>query len=155
MRRITALIMSALVLGGSLTEAVAQSRTPDLSRAYPGEGYTQYRERVIVREYYGRPSRYDRYDRYDREYDRHRHGHRHYRRDRGGDAAAVALGAGLIGALAIGAAASAAQAQPALPRPPATQDPQLAAWCAKRYRSFDAVTGTFVGASGQRLVCTY
>ena len=149
MRRITAFLLSALVLGSSMAEAVAQTPNVDLTRAYPGESYTQYRERVIVREYYGRPYRHYGY------YGRPDYRHYHHRRHRGGDAALAIGAAGLIGALAIGAAASQAQTQPALPRPPATQDPQLAAWCAKRYRSFDAVTGTYVAQGGRRLVCTY
>jgi hypothetical protein len=153
MRRFTALLMSALVLGATVTEAAAQSRTVDPTQAYPGEGYVQYRG-------YDRYDRYDRWERrrFERERFEREQARRYYRaerrRDRN-DAAAVAVGAGILGALALGAAASAAQAQPALPRPPATVDPQLAAWCAKRYRSFDSVTGTFLASNGQRLVCTY
>jgi len=147
MRRITALLMSALVLGATVTEAAAQYR-----------GYDRGYDRDYGRHLHG--ERYDRWerDRWRQERWEREQARRYYRAERRRDrseAAAVAVGAGLLGVLAAGAIASQAQAQPALPRPPATVDPQLAAWCAKRYRSFDPVTGTFIGASGQRLVCTY
>jgi len=146
MRRLTAVLMSTLILAGSLTEAVAQSRTVDLTRQYPGEEFTQYRrgyregyrEYRYERPYYGRPH-------YERRY---------VRRDRGSDVA-LGVGALALGVLAAGAIASQAQAQPALPRPPATVDPQLAAHCARTYRSFDARTGTYVSWDGRRLVCTW
>jgi hypothetical protein len=67
--------------------------------------------------------------------------------------AAAAGVAGLAaGALIGGAIANSAQAAPP---PPATVDGRLAAWCARRYRTFDPVTGTFMAPSGERLVCTY
>ncbi|HYY83383.1 MAG TPA: BA14K family protein [Beijerinckiaceae bacterium] len=34
-------------------------------------------------------------------------------------------------------------------------DGRLADWCARRYRTFDPITGTFMAPSGERLVCTY
>jgi hypothetical protein len=57
------------------------------------------------------------------------------------------------GALIAGAIANQAQAAP--PPPPGTQDPQLAAYCARTYRSYDPVTGTFMASNGYRYVCTY
>jgi hypothetical protein len=76
---------------------------------------------------------------------------RHYYRN---DGASVAAGvAGLAaGALIAGAIASQAAAPPP---PPGTVDPRLAAYCARRYRSYDPVTGTFLARSGERFVCTY
>ena len=71
--------------------------------------------------------------------------------------AAVAAGvAGLAaGALIAGAIASQAQAQPAAPPPPGTVDPSVAAYCARKYRSYDPATGTFLAHNGMRYVCTY
>jgi hypothetical protein len=74
-----------------------------------------------------------------------------YRRGYGGAAAAGVAGLA-AGALVAGAIANSAQAAPP---PPATVDGRLAAWCARRYRTFDPVTGTFMAPSGERLVCTY
>ena len=34
-------------------------------------------------------------------------------------------------------------------------DPQLAAYCARKFRSYDPVTGTYLSFSGERIVCTY
>jgi len=130
-----ALATVALVGFASLAPAVAQpvpAATPDLARAYPGETYAQYRYR------YGRP--YYAPEPY------------YYRHDRG-----AAVGAGIAG-LAAGAligGAIASQAQAAPPPPPATVDPQLAAYCARRFRSYDPVTGTYVSMTGERIVCTY
>jgi hypothetical protein len=80
--------------------------------------------------------------------------HRGYRHgyDPGAAAAAGVLGLA-AGAIIGGAIASQTQALP--PPPPATVDPQLAAYCARRYRSFDAVTGTYLARTGERIVCTY
>jgi len=76
---------------------------------------------------------------------------------RRGSSAGAAAAAGVLG-LAAGAligGAIANQAQAAPPPPPATVDPQLAAWCARRYQSFDPVTGTYLSRSGEWIVCTY
>lgn len=110
---------------------------PQIDQAYPNESYAQYYRRGY-RPYY-RPYYRDRY---------------YYRRDNG---AAVAAGvAGLAaGALIAGAIANQAQAQPAAPPPPGTVDPQLAAYCARKYRSYDPATGTFLATNGMRYVCTY
>lgn len=75
--------------------------------------------------------------------------HRH-RRHR--DAAALGAMGIAIGAIAAGAIASQARAAPP---PPATVDPRLAAYCARKYKSFDPVTGTYVTYSGRRVVCTW
>jgi BA14K-like protein len=45
--------------------------------------------------------------------------------------------------------------QPAVPPPPATMSPSLAAYCARKYRSFDPATGTYLARNGERIVCTY
>ncbi|WP_262270722.1 BA14K family protein [Microvirga yunnanensis] len=131
----------ALVGAAMLVSALPASASPvpnrtlaQLDRAYPNESYAQYYRRGY-RPYYYR-------DRY------------YYRRDNG---AAVAAGvAGLAaGALIAGAIANQAQAQPAAPPPPGTVDPQLAAYCARKYRSYDPGTGTFLATNGMRYVCTY
>jgi hypothetical protein len=79
------------------------------------------------------------------------YGRPYYGYDRG---ASVAAGiAGLAaGALIAGAIASQAATPPP---PPGTVDPNLAAYCARKYRSYDPVTGTFLARSGERFVCTY
>ena len=106
---------------------------PEVDKAYPNESYSQYYRRGY------------------RSYYRERY---YYRRDNG---AAVAAGvAGLAaGALIAGAIASQAQAQPAAPPPPGTIDPQVSAYCARKYRSYDPGTGTFLASNGMRYVCTY
>ena len=138
-----ALAIATLALGvaaSSLAPVLAQPlpATPDLSRAYPGEDYAQFRGR-----YHGGPHSYGR-PYYARPY--------YYRRDNGASVAAGVAGLA-AGALIAGAIASQAQAAP--PPPPATVDPQLAAYCARRFRSFDPVTGTYLAVSGERIVCTY
>ena len=119
---------SAPAQAGSATVSSVRAK---LERPYPNEGYTQY----YRRRYY------------------HHHHRPHYRRDRGGDA----LAAGAVG-LAAGAligSAIASQAQAAPPPPPGTVDPIVAAYCARKYRSYDPVTGTFMANNGMRYVCTY
>jgi hypothetical protein len=140
MRKITALALALGVLATPMTQASASpalSKQPDLTRVYPGESYSQWRPRYYhgPRHYYGPPRYY-------------------YRRDSG---AAVAAGvAGVAaGALIAGAIANSQAQAAAVPPPPATVDPQLAAWCARKYRSFDAMTGTYLAVSGERIVCTY
>jgi hypothetical protein len=74
----------------------------------------------------------------------------HHHNDYGG-----ALAAGVVG-LAAGAMIAGAMAnQPPAPPPPATMSPSLAAYCARKYRSFDPVTGTYLAHTGERIVCTY
>jgi hypothetical protein len=137
MRKIVAALVGAAVLASALPATAAplqKSRPlPQVENAYPNESYAQYYRRGY------RPYYRDRY---------------YYRRDNG---AAVAAGvAGLAaGALIAGAIANQAQAQPAVPPPPGTVDPQMAAYCARKYRSYDPATGTFLATNGMRYVCTY
>jgi hypothetical protein len=79
----------------------------------------------------------------------------YYGRRRNG--AALAAGAvGLAaGAILGGALANQAYAQPAPPPPPGTVNPQVAAYCARTYRSYDPVSGTYLASNGLRYVCTY
>ncbi|WP_046866952.1 BA14K family protein [Microvirga massiliensis] len=146
MRKITASLLALGMLGASLSPVGAApmgtlpggKAIPDLTRVYPGESYAQWRHRHYHGPRYHGPRYY---------------GPRYYHRDRSGDA----LAAGALG-LAAGAlvgSAIASQARPALPPPPAAVDPQLAAYCARKYRSFDPVTGTYLAYSGERIVCTY
>jgi hypothetical protein len=86
---------------------------------------------------------------------RYGYGRPYYRRGYGygyGGAAAAGVAGLAAGALIAGAVANSAQAAPP---PPATVDGRLADWCARRYRTFDPVTGTFMAPSGERLVCIY
>jgi len=134
MRRFVTALVGAAVLATALPVGAAQARSlPRVEQAYPNESYAQY---------------------YRRGYRHYHPGPYYYRRNNG---AAVAAGvAGLAaGALIAGAIASQAQAQPAAPPPPGTVDPQLAAYCARKYRSYDSVTGTFMASNGMRYVCTY
>jgi BA14K-like protein len=140
MRKIAAFVLTLSVVGAPLTHVNASplpSASPDLTRVYPGESYAQWRRYPPPR-YYGQRYYGPRY---------------YYRRDNG---AAVAAGvAGLAAGALIGGAIANSQAQAAVPPPPATVDPQLAAYCARRYRSFDPVTGTYLAVTGERIVCTY
>ncbi|WP_114946815.1 BA14K family protein [Microvirga calopogonii] len=133
MRKFVTALVGAAVLVSALPASASpmQARPlPRIDQAYPNESYAQY-----YRPYY-------------------RDGY-YYRR--GGNGAAVAAGvAGLAaGALIAGAIANQAQAQPAVPPPPGTVDPQMAAYCARKYRSYDPATGTFLATNGMRYVCTY
>ncbi len=139
MRKLTAKLagtglIAATLLASTLTvqaEVLAKPAVPNIERAYPNESYTQYRR--------GYGPRYH---------------HRHYRRYDGGSA--LAAGAvGLAAGALIGSAIASSQAQAAPPPPPGTVDPQLAAYCARKYRSYDPATGTFLSTNGMRYVCTY
>ena len=135
MRMFASLVLAASMLAAPLSQAIAapRSRMPEITKQYPGESYTQYRR------YYGGPRYY--------------HGPRYYRR--GGNGGAVAAGVLGLAAGALVAGAIANQAQAAPPPPPGTVDPQLAAYCARKYRSYDPATGTFLAGNGMRYVCTY
>jgi hypothetical protein len=139
-----ALSASFAISGVAPASAAEAARTPsvDLSQAYPGESYTQFRRTyrydrrgrpVVVDRYYGGP-RYG----YDRGY---------YRRDRG--AAAAAGIAGLAAGAIIGGALAnqAAQAQ--------VVDQNYIAYCSQKYRSFDPASGTYLGYDGERHACQY
>lgn len=137
MRKFATLFWGAVILGaalfGSVLPAAAETLParsyPKIERPYPNESYTQYYHR---RRYY---------------YRRH---HRHY--DGGSALAAGAVG---LAAGALIGSAIASQAQAAPPPPPGTVDPAVAAYCARKYRSYDPVTGTFLAHNGMRYVCTY
>jgi anti-sigma factor RsiW len=80
----------------------------------------------------------------------------YYNRRRGNGAALAAGAVGLAaGAILGGALANQAHAQPAPPPPPGTVNPQVAAYCARTYRSYDPVSGTYLASNGLRYVCTY
>lgn len=135
MRKFASLLIAAPMLATPMSQAVAAPRnhTPEITKEYPGESYSQYRR------YYGGPRYY--------------HGPRYYRR--GGNGAAVAAGVMGLAAGALIAGTIANQAQAAPPPPPGTVDPRLAAYCARKYRSYDPNTGTFLASNGYRYVCTY
>ncbi|NIX77619.1 BA14K family protein [Microvirga terricola] len=135
MRRFVAALIGATTLASAMpanAETIPSRRLPDVQKAYPSESYAQY--------YYRRGYYYPR--------------HYYYRRDNG---AAVAAGvAGVAaGALIAGAIANQAAAAPAAPPPPGTVSPSVAAYCARKYRSYDPATGTFLAHNGMRYVCTY
>ena len=104
MRKFASLFIATSMLAAPMSQAVAAPRAqaPDITKEYPGEGYSQYRR------YYGGPRYY--------------HAPRYYRR--GGNGAAVAAGVAGLAAGALIAGAIANQAQAAPPPPPGTQDPQ-------------------------------
>lgn len=133
---------------GAASAAPADGLAKAQLHAYPGETYSQY--------YPGR------------RYGGYRGGYR-----RGGGGAGVA--AGLIGGLAAGALIGGAIASQAAPAPgpgyypgaPAAaygggpvpvgnvygRDPNWVSYCASRYRSFDPVSGTYLGRDGFRYPC--
>jgi hypothetical protein len=80
----------------------------------------------------------------------YRHYHGGYYGHGGGGGAGAAIGAGILG-LAAGAiiAGSAANAAP----PPPQADPNWVAYCARKYRSFDPASGTYLSNDGNRYVC--
>jgi hypothetical protein len=133
---VTALVGTAMlvsVLPASATP-LQMRLAPEIQEAYPNESYAQYYYR---RGYHPHPY----------------YGRRYYRRDNG---AAVAAGVAGLAAGALIAGAIASQAQPAAaPPPPGTVDPSVAAYCARKYRSYDPRTGTFLASNGMRYVCTY
>ena len=136
MRKLTAALgptvtLSAALLGSSLpagADPLLKQTLTKIERTYPNESYTQYYYR---RHYYRRH-------------------HHHY--DGGSALAAGAVG---LAAGALIGSAIASQAQAAPPPPPGTVDPTVAAYCARKYRSYDPVTGTFLAHNGMRYVCTY
>jgi hypothetical protein len=143
MRKYAAVLGSAGLLGVALlgsslpaqAEPSLRQALPQIEQAYPHESYAQYRR-------YGyRPA------------PRYYH-HRHYRRY-DGDSALAAGAVGLAAGALIGSAIASSQAQAAPPPPPGTVDPQVAAYCARKYRSYDPATGTFLSTNGMRYVCTY
>ncbi|MEZ0170922.1 BA14K family protein [Microvirga sp. TS319] len=142
MRKFAVTLGTAGILGALLVsslpvqaEPLQKRALPSIDQSYPNEGYTQYRP---YRGYRPPPPYY----------------HRHYRRHDGGSA--LAAGAvGLAAGALIGGAIASSQAQAAPPPPPGTVDPQMAAYCARKYRSYDPASGTFLATNGMRYVCTY
>lgn len=143
MRKFAAILGSAGIVWAVLSSSLPvhaeslhnRQAVPQIDTAYPNEGYTQYGPRRGYRP----PPRY---------YYRHRHHH-------GGGSALAAGAVGLAAGALIGSAIASSQAQAAPPPPPGTVDPQLAAYCARKYRSYDPATGTFLAHNGMRYVCTY
>ncbi|WP_375458701.1 BA14K family protein [uncultured Enterovirga sp.] len=131
---------------GAVSAAPADALAKAQMQTYPGEAYSQYRGR---------------------HYGGYRGGYR-----RGGGGAGVA--AGVIGGLAAGALIGGAIASQAAPGPgyyagpgaPVAayggpvpvgnvygRDPNWVNYCASRYRSFDPVSGTYLGRDGFRYPC--
>ena len=138
MRKFVAALVGVATLATALPAGAGslQSRpAPDLQNVYPGESYSQY--------YYRRGSYYG---------PRYYHGPRYYRGGGGGAVAAGVVGLA-AGALIAGAIASQAQAAP--PPPPGVVSPSVAAYCARKYRSYDPASGTFLAHDGMRYVCAY
>lgn len=81
----------------------------------------------------------------------HHHQYRHHHGHRGNAGAAIAGGIlGIAaGAMIAGAAANAAQAPAAAP----VGDPNWVAYCARKYRSFDPASGTYLANDGNRYYC--
>lgn len=108
------------------------------------------------------PTAYSQYRRFGhRGYGHRRFGHRHgwrrgwrrgygYRRGPGVGAAVGAGVAGLAAGAIIGGAIANSQAQAAAP---AGVSAEAVAACARRFRSYDAATGTYLGTDGVRRRC--
>jgi BA14K-like protein len=132
MRNILSAVLAAAALIGfsglaPAPAAASEQAAPELSRAYPGEAYSQY----YRRRYYGG----------------------YYRRGYNPGAAAAAGIAGLAaGAIIGGAIANQGAAAQPLPK---TQDPDFIAYCSRKYRSFDPIDGTFLARDGLRYECEY
>jgi hypothetical protein len=138
MRKSVAVLVGVATLATALPAgagSLQSRRGPALQEVYPDESYAQYYHRRGP--YYG---------------PRYYHGPRYYRGGNGGAVAAGVVGLA-AGALIAGAIASQAQAAP--PPPPGTVSPSVAAYCARKYRSYDPGSGTFLAHDGMRYVCTY
>jgi len=123
---VCATVMAAASLAGLAGPALAQGISPELARSQIEQAYPN-----------------ETYSQY-------------YYRRRGNGAALAAGAVGLAaGAMLGGALANQAHAQPAPPPPPGTVNPQVAAYCARTYRSYDPVSGTYLASNGLRYVCTY
>jgi BA14K-like protein len=72
----------------------------------------------------------------------------------GGNVAGAAIAGGILG-LATGAiiAGSAANAAQAAPPPAGAADPNWVAYCARKYKSFDPSSGTYLSTDGNRYYC--
>ncbi|WP_230532902.1 BA14K family protein [Microvirga roseola] len=136
MRKFIGALLSAATLTAAMpagAEPFQGRPLPDVQKVYPNESYSQYYYRRGYRPYRYHPRPY------------------YYRRDSG---AAVAAGVAGLAAGALIAGAIANQAQAAPPPPPGTVSPSVAAYCARKYRSYDPVTGTYLAYNGVRYVCT-
>lgn len=69
----------------------------------------------------------------------------------GGNVAGAAIAGGILG-LATGAIIAGSAANAAAP-PAGVGDPNWVAYCARKYKSFDPATGTFLSYDGQRYLC--
>ncbi|EAU43160.1 hypothetical protein FP2506_09961 [Fulvimarina pelagi HTCC2506] len=154
---------SVKILALTLAFSLAPATIP-AGVSLPGISVTAAKADPYYRHYRG--GHYYRGDRYYRG-PRHYRGHRRYghRRHRGGNAAAAAVIGGIVG-LGLGAAL-ASQPRYYEPRPvyrtrPVARSyggaprPWTGAWyryCAARYRSFDARSGTFQPYHGPRQLC--
>lgn len=129
MRKILTAALVAATLAGGLSPVQALP-LPAAATAPAGvasdEGLRQDAQYYYRRHYYHRPYRY-----------------------RGGDVAVGVVGGLAAGALIAGVIASSQAAQP-LHR---TQDPDYIAYCSRKYRSFDPVSGTFLARDGLRYPC--
>jgi hypothetical protein len=144
MRRSMATILATVAVGSALvlsqtSSAAAQTQRPSaaalrLADSAPLVSYARYGSWRP----YGHPS-----------YGRWYYGRYPWR----GNGPAVSAGiAGLAAGAIIGGAIASREAAPAYPvAPPA--DPSWLAYCSQRYRSFDPVSGTYLGYDGQRHVC--
>ena len=115
--------------------------------------------------YYGRHHRGYRHHRDYRRHNRYGRHHRHHRRHRGGNEAAAAVIGGIVG-LGVGAAIASQPRYESAPRRvyrtrPATTyyaapRPWTGEWyryCAAKFRSFDAKSGTYQPYNGPRRLC--
>ncbi len=134
-RRRVAILASALP---AVAEVSPRRAAPSVDQNQPLESYSQYYRRG----YYGRPY-----------YGRPYYGGSYYHNN--GAAVAAGVAGVAAGALIAGAIANQAAAQPAVPPPPGTVSPSVAAYCARKFRSYDPASGTYLSSNGMRLVCTY
>jgi hypothetical protein len=129
--------MTALLVGTPAVAAPApQSPVEALVRGDLPTDYVQYRR-------YGH-----------RAYGHRRHGYgRGYRRGPGVGAAVGAGVAGLAAGAILGGAIANSQAQAAPVVVQGGADPEAVAACARRFRSYDARSGTYLGNDGARHPC--
>jgi hypothetical protein len=128
-KTIMAALGAAVLVGvgapGASPASAGEKATPDITRAYPNESYSQW--------YWYR-------------------GRRYWGRGPGPGAAVAAGVAGLAAGAIVGSAiANNAAARPL----PQTADPDFIAYCSRKYRTFDPQDGTFLARDGQRYMCQY
>ncbi|MDP4006237.1 BA14K family protein [Methylobacterium sp. NEAU K] len=98
------------------------------------------------------PTAYSQYRRFGHRHFGHRRGYG-YRRGPGVGAAVGAGVAGLAAGAIIGGAIANAQVQAAPVVVRGGSDPEAVAACARRFRSYDAASGTYLGNDGARHPC--